>query len=184
MEIIANDQGNHITTLYVAFTNEERLIGDAAKNRLRPPYGTVYDVKRSSAASSPTRRFSATRRWSISRSSTTPAQSLGMSVSLCVPLRPVPCQQRLLVLHLQHFTMHAPPPPTPAPTVPAPSHQAPMTHSPTASAPTAPTPTTHASSYYSSHASSHASSSISLRYGCWNCFVLCHVTYSRKNENT
>ena len=32
--------------------------------------------------------FSATRRWSISRSSTTPAQSLGMSVSLCVPLRP------------------------------------------------------------------------------------------------
>ena len=90
MEIIASDQGNHITTLYVAFTNEERLIGDAAKNRLRPPYGTVYDVNRSSAASSPTRRFSATRRWSISRSSTTPAQSLGMSFSLCVPLRPVP----------------------------------------------------------------------------------------------
>ena len=122
MEIIANDQGNHITTLYVAFTNEERLIGDAAKNRLRPPYGTVYDVNRSSAASSPTRRFSATRRWSISRSSTTPAQSLGMSVSLCVPLRPVPApcapapcfffgvnSERLLVLHLQHFTMHGPP---------------------------------------------------------------------------
>ena len=33
MEIIANDQGNRITSLYVAFTNEELLIGVADKNR-------------------------------------------------------------------------------------------------------------------------------------------------------
>jgi len=47
VEIIANDQGNRITPSYVAFTNEERLIGDAAKNQATTnPYGTIYDVKR------------------------------------------------------------------------------------------------------------------------------------------
>ena len=47
VEIIANDQGNRITPSYVAFTNDERLIGDAAKNQATTnPYGTVYDVKR------------------------------------------------------------------------------------------------------------------------------------------
>jgi heat shock protein 5 len=47
VEIIANDQGNRITPSYVAFTDEERLIGDAAKNQATVnPKRTVYDVKR------------------------------------------------------------------------------------------------------------------------------------------
>uniref|UniRef100_A0A061S6C8 Heat shock 70kDa protein 5 n=1 Tax=Tetraselmis sp. GSL018 TaxID=582737 RepID=A0A061S6C8_9CHLO len=47
VEIIANDQGNRITPSYVAFTSEERLIGDAAKNQATTnPTGTIYDVKR------------------------------------------------------------------------------------------------------------------------------------------
>ena len=47
VEIIANDQGNRITPSYVAFTDKERLIGDAAKNQATSnPTRTVYDVKR------------------------------------------------------------------------------------------------------------------------------------------
>lgn len=48
MEIIANDQGNRITPSYVAFTAEnERLIGDAAKNQLTSnPENTIFDAKR------------------------------------------------------------------------------------------------------------------------------------------
>ena len=47
MEIIANDQGNRITPSYVAFTEDERLIGDAAKNQLTSnPENTIFDVKR------------------------------------------------------------------------------------------------------------------------------------------
>jgi len=48
VEIIANDQGNRITPSYVAFTEEnERLIGDAAKNQLTSnPKNTVFDAKR------------------------------------------------------------------------------------------------------------------------------------------
>ncbi|KAA3675094.1 heat shock 70kDa protein 1/2/6/8 [Paragonimus westermani] len=47
VEIIANDQGNRTTPSYVAFTDTERLIGDAAKNQVAMnPTNTVFDVKR------------------------------------------------------------------------------------------------------------------------------------------
>ena len=47
VEIIANDQGNRTTPSYVAFTDSERLIGDAAKNQVAlNPTNTVFDAKR------------------------------------------------------------------------------------------------------------------------------------------
>ena len=47
VEIIANDQGNRTTPSYVAFTDSERLIGDAAKNQVAMnPFNTVFDAKR------------------------------------------------------------------------------------------------------------------------------------------
>merc|ERR1711998_796490 len=47
VEIIPNDQGNRITPSYVAFTDEERLIGEAAKNQATiQPTQTLFDVKR------------------------------------------------------------------------------------------------------------------------------------------
>ncbi|KAI7888771.1 heat shock 70 kDa protein [Mucor mucedo] len=47
VEIIANDQGHRITPSYVAFTDDERLIGDAAKNQFSAnPERTVFDAKR------------------------------------------------------------------------------------------------------------------------------------------
>lgn len=47
VEIIANDQGNRTTPSYVAFTDSERLVGDAAKNQANVnPTNTVYDAKR------------------------------------------------------------------------------------------------------------------------------------------
>jgi len=47
VEIIPNDQGNRTTPSYVAFTDSERLLGDAAKNQAAlNPANTVYDAKR------------------------------------------------------------------------------------------------------------------------------------------
>ena len=47
VEIIANDQGNRTTPSYVAFTDTQRLIGDAAKNQVTiNPTNTVFDAKR------------------------------------------------------------------------------------------------------------------------------------------
>ncbi|XP_049823568.1 heat shock protein 68-like isoform X1 [Aethina tumida] len=47
VEIIANDQGNRTTPSYVAFTDTERLLGDAAKNQVAMnPHNTVFDAKR------------------------------------------------------------------------------------------------------------------------------------------
>jgi len=47
VEIIANSQGDRITPSYVAFTKEERLLGQAAKNQAaQNPLNTVYDAKR------------------------------------------------------------------------------------------------------------------------------------------
>ncbi|RYP90019.1 hypothetical protein DL770_003864 [Monosporascus sp. CRB-9-2] len=47
VEILVNDQGNRITPSYVAFTEEERLVGDAAKQQAASnPTNTIFDVKR------------------------------------------------------------------------------------------------------------------------------------------
>jgi len=47
VEIIPNDQGNRITPSYVAFTEDERLTGEAAKNQATiNPTQTLFDVKR------------------------------------------------------------------------------------------------------------------------------------------
>lgn len=46
VDIIVNDQGNRITPSYVAFTDEERLVGDAAKNQYAAnPTRTIFDIK-------------------------------------------------------------------------------------------------------------------------------------------
>ncbi|KAH9996434.1 78 KDA glucose-regulated protein-like protein precursor [Xylariaceae sp. FL0662B] len=47
VDILVNDQGNRITPSFVAFTDEERLVGDAAKQQAASnPYRTIFDVKR------------------------------------------------------------------------------------------------------------------------------------------
>ncbi|WVZ04618.1 hypothetical protein V8G54_017964 [Vigna mungo] len=45
VEIIHNDQGNNTTPSCVAFTDHERLIGDAAKNQAASnPENTIFDI--------------------------------------------------------------------------------------------------------------------------------------------
>ena len=47
IDIIANDQGNRTTPSYVAFTENEHLVGDAAKNQVASnPINTIFDAKR------------------------------------------------------------------------------------------------------------------------------------------
>jgi L1 cell adhesion molecule like protein len=47
VEIISNEQGNRTMPSYVAFTDSERLIGEAAKNQCAMnPSNTVFDAKR------------------------------------------------------------------------------------------------------------------------------------------
>ena len=47
VEIIPNELGNRITPSYVAFTDEEKLVGEAAKNQASlNPLRTIYVVKR------------------------------------------------------------------------------------------------------------------------------------------
>jgi molecular chaperone DnaK (HSP70) len=46
VEIIANEQGSFTTPSFVSFTEDERLIGEAAKNQAAMnPANTVFDVK-------------------------------------------------------------------------------------------------------------------------------------------
>jgi molecular chaperone DnaK (HSP70) len=46
VEIIANDQGHQITPSWVSFTDDERLVGDFAKNAFHSnPTNTVFDAK-------------------------------------------------------------------------------------------------------------------------------------------
>lgn len=43
VEIIANDEGNRTTASYVAFTDEQRLVGDAAKSQAAlNPENTIF----------------------------------------------------------------------------------------------------------------------------------------------
>merc|ERR1719453_1184770 len=47
VEIIPNELGNRITPSYVAFTDDEKLVGEAAKNQgAQNPLRTIYVVKR------------------------------------------------------------------------------------------------------------------------------------------
>ncbi|KAI9793311.1 MAG: Heat shock protein ssb1 [Candelina submexicana] len=47
VEIIANEQGSFTTPSFVSFTDQERLIGEAAKNQAAMnPSNTIFDIKR------------------------------------------------------------------------------------------------------------------------------------------
>jgi molecular chaperone DnaK (HSP70) len=46
VEIIANEQGSFTTPSFVSFTEDERLIGEAAKNQAAMnPVNTIFDIK-------------------------------------------------------------------------------------------------------------------------------------------
>ena len=46
-EVITNDRGNRTTPSYVSFSENERLVGDAAKNRVvKNLRNTLFDIKR------------------------------------------------------------------------------------------------------------------------------------------
>ena len=45
VEIVANDQGSRITPSWVAFTSDgEQLVGEAAKNQVRPQHYSYRDA--------------------------------------------------------------------------------------------------------------------------------------------
>lgn len=47
VECMANDQGNYITPSFVSFSDDERLIGDGARNqRATNPKNTIFEIKR------------------------------------------------------------------------------------------------------------------------------------------
>ena len=47
VEIIANEAGNRTTPSYVAFSDQERLVGEVAKNQAAMnPANTIFDAKR------------------------------------------------------------------------------------------------------------------------------------------
>lgn len=47
VEIVANDQGNRTTPSWVAFQENEKLVGEAAKNQYnKNPENTIFDIKR------------------------------------------------------------------------------------------------------------------------------------------
>ena len=47
VEIIANDQGNRTTPSWVSFNQDEKLVGESAKNQVNMnPTNTIFDVKR------------------------------------------------------------------------------------------------------------------------------------------
>ena len=47
VDIIPNEQGNRITPSYVAWTDDERLVGEAAKNQASDnPERSIYVIKR------------------------------------------------------------------------------------------------------------------------------------------
>lgn len=58
VEIIPNDIGQRTTPSYLSFTDEGRLIGDIAKNKItRNPTNTLYNIKRLLDVSSEIKKY-------------------------------------------------------------------------------------------------------------------------------